>query len=118
MISVEIPLPSIEMRQIIIEKHIPFSKLKFAKEVDAKTISMITEGFSGGDIKFLVEKVLMQFASNTRKKYIGKDAVFVKNKILSEEISYELFFNEIEKIKRNKGNYSDDCRSLGKISLI
>lgn len=48
---IEIPLPNLESRQMILKKNLPFA----SEEIDWEKIGKITDGFNGRDLKFIAK---------------------------------------------------------------
>lgn len=115
---VEFLLPTTEMREIIIKDHIP-PKVNLENGLDFKELSKMTDSFSGGDIKNLVENVLKNFAMKVRKEHKEKDVDRVKDILRTSVISKEFFVSEINKIKEAKKHYNKEGKiKMGKIGLV
>lgn len=115
---VEFFLPTQEMREKIIKDHIP-EKVNLEKGLDFSKISKMTEGFSGGDIKNLIENVLKNFAMSVRKKNPKLSVNEIKDILRISSVSQENFNSEIQKIVESKKSFSKNKDiKRNKISLV
>lgn len=107
---VEFFLPTTEMREQIIKDHIP-PNVKISKDLNYKVLSEITENFSGGDIKNLIENVLKNFAMETRKRLKNETLEVVKQALRDSSLEKSHFLSEIEKINEAKKNFDNKLGS-------
>ncbi|MDO5859311.1 proteasome-activating nucleotidase [Methanobrevibacter sp.] len=78
--TIEVPNPVKESRQKILEIHT--SKMKIDEEIDFDTISDLTEGLSGADLKAVCTEAGMFAIRSERKKVISKDFLDAIDKIM------------------------------------
>ena len=78
--TIEVPNPNQESRQRILEIHT--QRMKLDDNIDFDTISAITEGFSGADLKAVCTEAGMFAIRSERKKVISKDFLDAIDKIL------------------------------------
>ena len=78
--TIEVPNPVKESRQKILEIHT--SKMKIDDDIDFDTISELTEGLSGADLKAVCTEAGMFAIRSERKKVISKDFLDAIDKIM------------------------------------
>ena len=78
--AIEVPLPNKEGRTKILEIHT--QKMKIDEEIDFDSISELTEGFSGADLKAICTEAGMFAIRAERKKIISKDFMDAIDKII------------------------------------
>ncbi len=78
--AIEVPLPDEEGRTKILEIHT--KKMKIDEEIDFYSISELTEGFSGADLKAICTEAGMFAIRADRKKIISKDFMDAIDKII------------------------------------
>ena len=78
--TIEVPNPNKESRQRILEIHT--QRMKLDDNIDLDTISAITEGLSGADLKAVCTEAGMFAIRSERKKVISKDFLDAIDKIL------------------------------------
>ena len=78
--AIEVPLPDEEGRTKILEIHT--KKMKIDKKIDFYSISELTEGFSGADLKAICTEAGMFAIRADRKKIISKDFMDAIDKII------------------------------------
>jgi proteasome regulatory subunit len=78
--AIEVPLPNKEGRKKILEIHT--KKMKIDDEIDFESISELTEGFSGADLKAICTEAGMFAIRAERKKVISKDFMDAIDKII------------------------------------
>ena len=78
--TIEVPNPAKASRQKILEIHT--AKMKIDKEIDFNTISELTEGLSGADLKAVCTEAGMFAIRAERKKVISKDFLDAIDKIM------------------------------------
>ncbi|MBE6505722.1 MAG: AAA family ATPase [Methanobrevibacter millerae] len=78
--AIEVPLPDEEGRTKILEIHT--KKMKIDKKIDFDSISELTEGFSGADLKAICTEAGMFAIRADRKKIISKDFMDAIDKII------------------------------------
>lgn len=78
--AIEVPLPDKEGRTKILEIHT--QKMKIDDEIDFNSISELTEGFSGADLKAICTEAGMFAIRSERKKVISKDFMDAIDKII------------------------------------
>ena len=78
--TIEVPNPVKESRQKILEIHT--SKMKIDEDLDFDTISELTEGLSGADLKAVCTEAGMFAIRSERKKVISKDFLDAIDKIM------------------------------------
>lgn len=78
--TIEVPNPVKESRQKILEIHT--SKMKIDDGIDFDTISELTEGLSGADLKAVCTEAGMFAIRSERKKVISKDFLDAIDKIM------------------------------------
>ena len=78
--TIEVPNPVKESRQKILEIHT--QRMKLDENIDFDTISAITEGLSGADLKAVCTEAGMFAIRSERKKVISKDFLDAIDKIL------------------------------------
>ena len=88
--TIEVPNPSNESRQKILEIHT--EKMKIDTDIDFNKISEITEGFSGAELKAVCTEAGMFAIRSKRKRVITKDFLDAIDKIIdSAKVSLRLF---------------------------
>ena len=78
--AIEVPLPNKEGRTKILEIHT--QKMKIDDEIDFNSISELTDGFSGADLKAICTEAGMFAIRSERKKVISKDFMDAIDKII------------------------------------
>ena len=78
--TIEVPNPAKESRQKILEIHT--AKMKINEDIDFDTISELTEGLSGADIKAVCTEAGMFAIRAERKEVISKDFLDAIDKIM------------------------------------
>ena len=78
--TIEVPNPVKESRQRILEIHT--EKMKIDDDIDFDTISELTEGLSGADLKAVCTEAGMFAIRSDRKKVISKDFLDAIDKIM------------------------------------
>ena len=78
--TIEVPNPSNESRQKILEIHT--EKMKIDTDIDFNKISEITEGFSGAELKAVCTEAGMFAIRSKRKRVITKDFLDAIDKII------------------------------------
>ena len=78
--AIEVPLPDKKGRTKILEIHT--KKMKIDEEIDFDSISELTEGFSGADLKAICTEAGMFAIRAERKKIISKDFMDAIDKII------------------------------------
>ena len=78
--TIEVPNPVKESRQKILEIHT--AKMKIDEDIDFDTISELTEGLSGADLKAVCTEAGMFAIRAERKKVISKDFLDAIDKIM------------------------------------
>ncbi|WP_407422165.1 proteasome-activating nucleotidase [Methanobrevibacter sp.] len=78
--TIEVPNPVKESRQRILEIHT--AKMKIDENIDFNTISELTEGLSGADLKAVCTEAGMFAIRSDRKKVISKDFLDAIDKIM------------------------------------
>ena len=78
--TIDVPNPVKESRRQILEIHT--SKMKIDEDIDFDTISEITEGLSGADLKAVCTEAGMFAIRSERKKVISKDFLDAIDKIM------------------------------------
>ena len=78
--TIEVPNPVKESRQKILEIHT--AKMKIDDDIDFDTISELTEGLSGADLKAVCTEAGMFAIRSERKKVISKDFLDAIDKIM------------------------------------
>ena len=78
--TIEVPNPNKISREKILNIHT--SRMKLDENIDVDTISEITEGFSGADLKAVCTEAGMFAIRSERKKIISKDFLDAIDKIL------------------------------------
>ena len=78
--TIEVPNPVKESRQRILEIHT--EKMKIDEGIDFDTISELTEGLSGADLKAVCTEAGMFAIRSERKKVISKDFLDAIDKIM------------------------------------
>ena len=78
--TIEVPNPVKESRQRILEIHT--AKMKIDENIDFDTISELTEGLSGADLKAVCTEAGMFAIRSDRKKVISKDFLDAIDKIM------------------------------------
>ena len=78
--TIEVPNPNKISREKILNIHT--SRMKLDENIDFDTISEITEGFSGADLKAVCTEAGMFAIRSERKKIISKDFLDAIDKIL------------------------------------
>lgn len=78
--AIEVPLPNKEGRTKILEIHT--QKMKIDEKIDFDSISELTEGFSGADLKAICTEAGMFAIRADRKKIISKDFMDAIDKII------------------------------------
>ncbi len=78
--TIEVPNPNKESRQKILKIHT--ARMKLDENIDFNTISEITDGFSGADLKAVCTEAGMFAIRSERKKVISKDFLDAIDKIL------------------------------------
>ena len=78
--AIEVPLPNKEGRTKILEIHT--QKMKIDDEIDFNSISELTDGFSGADLKAICTEAGMFAIRSDRKKVISKDFMDAIDKII------------------------------------
>ena len=78
--AIEVPNPNKESRRKILEIHT--NKMKLDENLDFDTISELTEGFSGADLKAVCTEAGMFAIRADRKKVISKDFADTIDKII------------------------------------
>jgi proteasome regulatory subunit len=78
--TIEVPNPVKESRRQILEIHT--GKMKIDDEIDFDSISELTEGFSGADLKAVCTEAGMFAIRSERKKVISKDFLDAIDKIM------------------------------------
>lgn len=78
--TIEVPNPVKESRRKILEIHT--EKMKIADDIDFDTISELTEGLSGADLKAVCTEAGMFAIRSERKKVISKDFLDAIDKIM------------------------------------
>ena len=87
--TIEVPNPSNESRQKILEIHT--EKMKIDTDIDFNKISEITEGFSGAELKAVCTEAGMFAIRSKRKRVITKDFLDAIDKIIdSAKVSLQL----------------------------
>lgn len=79
--AIEVPLPNKEGRRKILEIHT--EKMKLDEDIDFESISELTEGFSGADLKAICTEAGMFAIRSERKKVISKDFMDAIDKIIA-----------------------------------
>jgi proteasome regulatory subunit len=82
--TIEVPNPAKESRQKILEIHT--AKMKIDDGIDFDTISELTEGLSGADLKAVCTEAGMFAIRAERKKVISKDFLDAIDKILESTV--------------------------------
>lgn len=82
--TIEVPNPAKESRQKILEIHT--AKMKIDEGIDFDTISELTEGLSGADLKAVCTEAGMFAIRAERKKVISKDFLDAIDKILESTV--------------------------------
>ena len=80
--AIEVPLPNKEGRINILKIHT--EKMKIDENIDFESISELTEGFSGADLKAACTEAGMFAIRNERKKVISKDFMDAIDKIINQ----------------------------------
>ena len=80
--TIEVPLPNKNGRINILKIHT--EKLKIDENIDFESISELTEGFSGADLKAACTEAGMFAIRNERKKVISKDFMDAIDKIINQ----------------------------------
>ncbi|MBE6509856.1 MAG: proteasome-activating nucleotidase [Methanobrevibacter sp.] len=80
--AIEVPLPNKIGRQKILEIHT--QKMKIDENIDFDSISELTEGFSGADLKAICTEAGMYAIRSERKKVISKDFMDAIDKIMNQ----------------------------------
>ena len=80
--AIEVPLPNKEGRINILKIHT--EKMKIDENIDFESISELTEGFSGADLKAVCTEAGMFAIRNERKKVISKDFMDAIDKIINQ----------------------------------
>lgn len=80
--AIEVPLPNKEGRINILKIHT--EKMKIDENIDFESISELTEGFSGADLKAACTEAEMFAIRNERKKVISKDFMDAIDKIINQ----------------------------------
>lgn len=104
--SIEYPLPTKEMRELIISKHLS-KNAKYEILANPFNIAESTEGFSGGDIKNLTKDVGIKHMRTIINYNQGRPQKEIEDIIERTPITLDLFLEEIKNIKNNKDNYSN-----------
>ena len=78
--AIEVPIPDKEGRTKILEIHT--QKMKIDEKIDFDSISELTEGFSGADLKAICTEAGMFAIRAERKKIISKDFMDAIDKII------------------------------------
>jgi len=80
--TIEVPLPNKNGRINILKIHT--EKMKIDENIDFESISELTEGFSGADLKAACTEAGMFAIRNERKKVISKDFMDAIDKIINQ----------------------------------
>ena len=80
--AIEVPLPNKIGRQKILEIHT--QKMKIDENIDFDSISELTEGFSGADLKAICTEAGMFAIRSERKQVISKDFMDAIDKIMNQ----------------------------------
>ena len=80
--TIEVPLPNKNGRINILKIHT--EKMKIDENIDFESISELTEGFSGADLKAVCTEAGMFAIRNERKKVISKDFMDAIDKIINQ----------------------------------
>ena len=80
--AIEVPLPNKDGRINILKIHT--QKMKIDENIDFESISELTEGFSGADLKAVCTEAGMFAIRNERKKVISKDFMDAIDKIINQ----------------------------------
>lgn len=80
--TIEVPLPNKNGRINILKIHT--EKMKIDENIDFESISELTEGFSGADLKAACTEAGMFAIRNERKKVISKDYMDAIDKIINQ----------------------------------
>lgn len=80
--TIEVPLPNKNGRINILKIHT--EKMKINENIDFESISELTEGFSGADLKAACTEAGMFAIRNERKKVISKDFMDAIDKIINQ----------------------------------
>ena len=80
--AIEVPLPNKIGRQKILEIHT--QKMKIDENIEFDSISELTEGFSGADLKAICTEAGMYAIRSERKKVISKDFMDAIDKIMNQ----------------------------------
>ena len=115
--SIKYPLPDKDIREKIFTIHLP-KKVNFGDEVSPERLALLTEGFSGGDIKNIVENTLLNMATKVRNEMKNKSLQEIRKEILSRKITLDFFESEINYIKLNKESYEKKESSNGSSKKI
>lgn len=83
--TIEVPLPNKNGRINILKIHT--EKMKIDENIDFESISELTEGFSGADLKAACTEAGMFAIRNERKKVISKDFMDAIDKIINQFMS-------------------------------
>lgn len=78
--TIEVPNPAKESRVKILEIHT--DKMKISEDIDLETISELTEGLSGADLKAVCTEAGMFAIRSERKQVIAKDFLDAIDKII------------------------------------
>ncbi len=80
--TIEVPLPNKNGRINILKIHT--EKMKIDENIEFESISELTEGFSGADLKAACTEAGMFAIRNERKKVISKDFMDAIDKIINQ----------------------------------
>ena len=80
--AIEVPLPNKIGRQKILEIHT--QKMKIDENIDCDSISELTEGFSGADLKAICTEAGMFAIRSERKQVISKDFMDAIDKLINQ----------------------------------
>ena len=80
--AIEVPLPNKIGRQKILEIHT--QKMKIDENIDFDSISELTEGFSGADLKAICTEAGMFAIRSERKQVISKDFMDAIDKLINQ----------------------------------